>query len=1089
MSSLNIYRASAGSGKTYTLTKEYLKLVFEEALNYRSILAVTFTNKATDEMKSRILKEIYILSKGEKSPYADELMAINKLDANALQVKAKEILNRLLHDYNRFSVTTIDSFFQRVVRSFTREIGLQMGFNIELDQKKVLNEVVDLLFLDVDEDAQLRSWLLDFAESKIKDGQTWNFKKDILDIGSEVFKEDFMNFDQVLIEKLSDKNFLNTYKKALSQIKEEFEKTLKGIGAEALSLIEKQGLSVADFTYGKTGFINYFYKLNAGDMAEPGTRVLAAIDKPDKWTKAQASPSLKAAVTTAYASGLGDLLKNAVEYFYKECQLYFSVEKTLKFIYTLGILTDISKKVKSFAEDENLFLLSDASRLLRSIIGKNDTPFVYEKIGNVYKHFMIDEFQDTSSMQWDNFRPLIANSLAENNRSLVVGDVKQSIYRWRNGDWKLLAEQLDVDFEHQGIESLTLDKNWRSSKNIINFNNALYALASQALQNTYNSNIPKGLEDKLLVEQSRILKAYADVYQDYPGSETKCAGYVKAHMIKDEEGLKWNDRVLELLPSQIEEIQTRGYKAKDMAILVRNGREGAKVANKLMIYKNSDLAQKEINYNVISNESLYLKNASVISFLMHVLKYLIYPDDKINLAYLLQEYRLYLKQEEPDNYDEIFAQSENSEDVFKGLFPVAFTQNISFLKRQALFDLVEKLIEIFELNKYVTDYPYLEAFQDLVLGFSRSNSPDLNSFVDYWEERKDKEVIAVSDHQDAIRILTIHKSKGLEFKAVLLPFCDWELDDIKHHKILWCQPELEGFNAIDTLPIHYKVDLKQTIYYKEYFAEQLQAYIDNLNLLYVATTRAEEVLITYSPWTDKNNFSKVSDLLLHLFKNAAQYSTDFGGKEIINLNLSWRDEDQCFELGELAQKDRGDGKEKVEQLMVEYPVSMLDDRLKLRSHATDYFDFSEAASIDSFAPINKGNILHNLFQDIKYVDDIDSAIAKLKFEGKLDDSQSKEVKTIVERLFDKPQVVSWFSKDWRVINERDILLGEGNTLRPDRVIVKGDEAIVIDYKFGQNKEKAHIAQVKTYKKLLEKMKFRQVSGFILYGELAEIVEV
>jgi len=260
-------------------------------------------------------------------------------------------------------------------------------------------------------------------------------------------------------------------------------------------------------------------------------------------------------------------------------------------------------------------------------------------------------------------------------------------------------------------------------------------------------------------------------------------------------------------------------------------------------------------------------------------------------------------------------------------------------------------------------------------------------------------------------------------------------------------------------------------------------------LLYVATTRAEEILITYSPLPSNDKFSKVSHLLFHIFENSAKYSSDFGGKEIINLNTSWDDENKCFELGLLKEIEGTNEHKELEQLMTEYPASMLDDRLKLRSHAADYFDFSEAASIDSFAPVNRGNILHSLFQDIKYMDDVESAISKLKFEGKLDDLQSIEVKGMVDDLFKKPQVASWFSKDWKVINERDILLGEGNTLRPDRVIVKDDQAIVIDYKFGKKKEKSHIRQVDAYKKLLEKMKFKQVSAFILYGKLDEIVEV
>jgi len=1087
MSELSIYRASAGSGKTFTLTREYLKLVFEDPLNYRSILAVTFTNKATDEMKSRIIKEIYLLSQAENSPYAKELCEKNGLTSDQLVARAREVLNCLLHDYSRFSVTTIDSFFQKVVRSFTREIGLQMGYNIELDQGRVLNEVVDLLFLDVDKDPQLRLWLTGFAESKIRDGKTWNFKQDILELGSEVFKEDFKNFSDKLIEKLSDKKFLSSYRKILKEIKDEFEHFFSQLGEEARRLIVQHALDVADFSYGKSGVAGYLAGLGKGGKMEPGSRARSAVDTPVKWSAGKASSEIKKAIETVCSAGLNDLLKKAVDHYDEQSMLYNSVEKTLSYIYTLGILTDLSKKIHEYSENENIFLLSDASRLLRNIIGDNDTPFIYEKIGNVYKHFMIDEFQDTSSMQWDNFRPLVSNSLAEDQHSLVVGDVKQSIYRWRNGDWKILSEQLEHDFESFGVNGLTLNYNWRSSKNVIDYNNAVFSLGAQILQNEYNASIPAEIAEGLQEEQEKILGAYQDVFQYFPGNEEKFPGYVRANFIEKETDSDWTDKVLENLPLQIEQLQATGYQARDISILVRNGKEGGMVADSLMAYRASEKAKEGVNYDVISNDSLYLKNSSVINFLVHLLHFFVYPDDKINLGFLKQEFQMYIKNKEQEDTDELYSISSH-EDPFESVFPEEFTACISELKRQALYDLVEKLIHIFKLNERVHDFPFLEAFQDLVLGFTKTEAPDLNSFVNYWEERKNKEVISVSDQQDAIRIMTIHKSKGLEFKAVILPFCSWDLDNAKHTNILWCQPKVEGFDVLDVLPVRYSSTLKDTIYYQEYFTEKLQSYIDNLNLLYVAMTRAEEVFISYSPLSAKRELKNVSDLLLFAFERSNDFPSDVYDNKIISLTESWNKEDNYFELGELKIRS-GAMPSLAKNRREEYPASLLDNRLKLRAHSSDYFDFSEAESVETFSPVSRGNILHQLFQLTEYSEDVEKAVTQLQFEGKLDKIQAIEVSQFAKSLLDDPLVAEWFSKEWTVVNERDILLGNGEVQRPDRVIYKGKEAIVIDFKFGKQKLKTHKTQVLTYKKLIQQLGFDQVKAFVFYGKLSEIVEV
>ncbi|NOU59247.1 UvrD-helicase domain-containing protein [Marinifilum caeruleilacunae] len=1086
MSQLHIYRASAGSGKTYTLTGEFLHLVFKDPLSYKNILAVTFTNKATDEMKSRILKEIHVISSGEDSPYEKLLCENNNLNAEQLQKRANEILNRLLHDYSRFSVTTIDSFFQKVVRSFTREIGLQMGYNIELDQGRVLSDVVDLLLQDVDSDQQLRNWLSSFAESKIRDGKTWNFKQDILNLGGEVFKEDFQNFSNSLIEKLSDKKFLGSYRKILNEIKEEFEQFFLTQSEEVERLLQNNSLDVSDFSYGKTGVAGYLSGLGKGGKYEPGARARAAVDNPKKWVASKASKETKMAVEGAVSSGLNDILKKVVNYYDEQSMLYNSTEKTLSYIYTLGILTDLSKKVREYSESENIFLLSDASRLLRNIIGSNDSPFIYEKIGNVYKHFMIDEFQDTSSMQWDNFRPLVGNSLAEDQHSLVVGDVKQSIYRWRNGDWKLLANQLDTDFQDFGVNGLSLNYNWRSTKNVIDFNNSIFALGAQILQNNYNESIPNEISERMEDEKQKIVNAYKDVYQHYPSNNEKRSGYVKALFLEKESESDWMEQVLEDLPIKIEELQLAGYNARDIAILVRNGKEGGMIADTLMSYRASENAKETINYDVISNDSLYLKNSSVVNFLMHLLHYLVYPEDKINIGFLKQEYQLYVNESVSKASDGLYLNDE--ENLFGSIFPQEFQEQLNELKRQPLYDLTEKLIKLFELNKNSEDYPFLEAFQDLVLGFTKSDSPDLNSFVHYWEERKDKEVISVSDEQDAIRIMTIHKSKGLEFKTVILPFANWDLDNTRHTNILWCQPKVEGFDVLDVLPVRYSSTLRDTIYYQEYFEEKLQSFIDNLNLLYVAQTRAEEVFISYSPITKNKDLKTVADLLLFAFRNSAEFSSDFYGDSIISLNEHWNEEGNCFELGELPSIDQKTETELKEKAM-DYPASLLDERLKLRSHSADYFDFSEAESVESFTPVSRGNILHQLFQLIEYAEDVEKAVEQLQFEGKLDKAQASEVSEFARELLSDPKVAQWFSKEWQVINERDILKGNGEVYRPDRVIKSADKAIVIDYKFGKKKEKSHQKQVAQYKKLVESLGVDHVEGYVLYGKLSEIVAV
>ncbi len=1082
MSNLKIYRASAGSGKTFTLTGEYLSLVFKNPLNYREILAVTFTNKATDEMKSRILKEIYTISKGEESAYAEILCRDNNISKEQLRQRAVYLLSKLLHDYSRFSVTTIDSFFQKIVRSFTREIGLQMGYNIELDTSKVLDEVADLLLNNVEDEKKLRQWLIDFAETKMRDGKSWNFKNDILYFGREVFKEDFQNFSNLLMEKLADKEYLKIYKKNLKQIKKDIEDYFSNIGVQARTIMANYNLQPNDFSRKSSGVGYYLSKLGLGGKLEPNSYVRKAAEDFNSWTPKTAANDLKDRVSAAIADGLGQLVVDVVRFYDENKMIYISIEQTIHYIHTLGILTDLSSKIQQYCEEQNIFLLSSASKLLRVIIAENDSPFLYEKIGNYYKYFMIDEFQDTSSMQWDNFRPLLNNALAEGYPSLVVGDVKQSIYRWRNGDWKLLAEQLDKDFQQFEVNALHLDKNWRSSQNVIDFNNASFALSSSILQQHYNSDIPDELKETLQEQQQKIVSAYADVFQHLGNNEKTNKGYVKIEFLDDEKECSWKEKVAEKLPNIIAEVQQRGYKASDIAILVRNGQEGAEVADILMNYKKEN-TDSNVIYDVISSDALYLKNSRVVQFIIHLMYYLLYPNEALNIGFLRQEYLLYYQNEETVT-DEIFYNEKPLED----LFPAEFINNQHTLKREALFDLTEKLIDLFGLNNNRDEYAYLETFQDFVLNFTKHETADLNTFLEYWNERKDKEVISISEDQNAMRILTIHKSKGLEFKVVVVPYIDWNLDDTKHQKVLWCQPQVDGFKALDILPVKYSSKLKETIYFMDYYQEKLQTYIDNINLLYVAQTRAEDVFMGFAPNKEDSKLKSVADLLKFTFENAKNYSSDFNGNDIIHLSDYWNKTDVCFELGELSTIPL-EKEDLAEVDTAGYVVNMLDDRLKLRSHSSDYFDFTEKISVDNFSPINRGNLLHQLFQLIDYASDLDNAISKLVFEGKLDENQAKEVYETASEILNKGETAQWFQSSWNVINERDIFTKEGEVYRPDRIIYKGNTAIVIDYKFGSKKETKYAKQVKKYVDLVKQLGFTDVKGYVLYGNLHEVIAV
>ena len=511
---LTIYRASAGAGKTHKLTGEYLTLLFAHPTAYRRILAVTFTNKATDEMKGRIVQELYRLAAGRPSDYVASLSAAYAIDEDGVRARARSVLIAILHDYSTFNISTIDRFFQQTMRAFTREIGLQGGYGIEMDQELVLGEAVDRLLAELDrpENKDLLGWLLRFAEDKIEEGGGWNLRRDILSLGRELFKESYKAFSDAVDADIANKQALSDYKDCLFALIRSVEAEVRRLGEEGLALIQQFGLKPEDFKGGSRSPLLYLARWAAGEMKEPTSSFIALVDNPDGYVTKSMDAARRQIIGCVYEEGLNDLVRRIAMRF-ADLTTYRTAKEIVRYYYTLGILTDLSRQIAVYREEKNIMLIADTTDLLRRVIDGSDAPFIYEKTGTYVDHYMIDEFQDTSGMQWENFRPLVAESLAHERSNLIVGDVKQSIYRFRNSDWRLLDGQVRSDLgEYQTCEE-TLRDNWRSCRRIVEFNNAFFTAAPAVLQELYN----EALAVSSLNEEERGVSVFLRLFERKKG--------------------------------------------------------------------------------------------------------------------------------------------------------------------------------------------------------------------------------------------------------------------------------------------------------------------------------------------------------------------------------------------------------------------------------------------------------------------------------------------------------------------------------------------------------------------------------------------
>jgi len=1046
---LTIYKSSAGSGKTFTLVKEYLKLILRRPKDFQHTLAITFTNKATEEMKGRVLQSLQQIANGQHSDIFEVLKTelSGELNETMLKQRANEAYELIIHNYSRFEISTIDSFFSRVVRSFSRELDIPMSYELEMNTNLALEEAVSQLFRSLSENKELRTWLEQFTFSQIENDKSWDVKQNITELGRNLFKEQFQegfSHVDITLEKLSE------LVKELKQVIDRYRNSMKAAATLAINAIEESGLSLDDFSGKSRGPANTFFKIrdkNEFDLSD--TFVRTANGEKNWYTK---NAEKLEEIEQLLQGKLGSAIDQLMDCVNKHEKGYRTAVALFRNIYSFGLLKTLNSNLKDYRDEHNIMLISDNNALIREIVKDDDAPFLYEKIGSFFKHILIDEFQDTSNYQWNNLLPLIINSLSSNNQVLIVGDVKQSIYRFRGGNMRLLLEQIDKDLSgfKAVITHKNLTNNFRSLRGIVEFNNRFFELLSKSM------NKIEHVEDTSFIE-----KAYQGHQQEVKKAD---GGFVQVQLIKPDEdkSVDWRDKALESLAANIRENLELGFDYKDILVLVNKNKEMPVIAAFLL----------DQNIPFVSDRSLMLKNNDLVRFLIEVLRFFQAQEDPIGLVNLAYLYSV-LKNE---NQTDFFYKKDLSTDklISFGL-PKAFLENKRTLAQAPLFDLIEQLLLLFDFRKEAD--VFIQKFQDLVLEQTQKGVHSIHGFLDWWEEQGKDSTISGNENTNSVKILSVHKSKGLESPIVMMPFANYSfLPNSKVHSF-WTSEIPEYLSDLSFVPLNYdKKNLINTDFEAAFLKETLENVMDSLNKTYVAFTRAKEKLFISGPLQIPKKGASYH--LINHFLN--DLLADESMKMIINENNNILIYE--YNNNSIKQSNPELGGEVRE--IVTHPISTYSEHVSIRSDSDRFFMLQgteEAKNIDF------GNQVHEVLSLMDGAKDADKVISQLVLEGSVKPKDSVSISQRLTDLMENTTIKSWFASDFEAMTEREIWY-EGKIIKPDRVMTKGNQAIIVDYKKEKTSQKHH-DQVRHYMKALKTLGYTDTTGFLVYVDEVKIEEV
>ena len=1080
---LTIYKASAGSGKTFTLSVEYIKLLIKDPQSYRSTLAVTFTNKATEEMKLRILSQLYGIWKllPDSKSYIDKIKEDLDVTEEYMSERAGIALHNIVHNYSYFRIETIDSFFQSVLCNLARELDLTANLRIELNDYQIERNAVDELINSLDENSELLTWIMEYIRENMDDDKDWNVIGNIKRFGENIFREYYKTNSKKLNERLLEEGFFKQYTTKLRQMRNEAEVEMQNEAAQFFDALNHNGIEIDDLNNGKNGPAGYFIKIKKGiyNNTIVTKRLQKVLDEGSEssWVKQKSSKETQDIVRELANSTLTPLVHHAEDVRQKNWYIYGSAVLTLRHLNQLRLLNSIENKVRMMNVEQNRFLLSDTHTLLHSLIRDTDSPFIFEKIGNYLENIMIDEFQDTSTVQWQNFKVLLEECMShgEQQGNLIVGDVKQSIYRWRSGDWRMLNNiEREFPYLNSMLNVCSLDTNYRSSRRVITFNNAFFKRASELEYADQKSSTP----DTSSPEQ--LKKAYSDVAQKVPSFRDN-HGYVSINLLPNED---YRQQALQKTAEAVSLLLDSGANYSDIAILVRS--------NDIIQLIAEFFANELPDVKIVSDEAFRLDSSVSVNIIVNAMLWLTHPDNILAKAYIAKAYQTYVLKKSEQETNKLLATAEGIDSAL----PCALIDKRDDLLTMPIFELAEQIYTLFNIGNIKGEDAYLYAFYDALTDFIANNTVDIDSFVEEWNDSIAEKTIQASAI-DGIRIITIHQSKGLEFEHVVIPFCDWTLEK---GNTIWCTPQVEPYNELPLIPVDFSASqMKGTIYEFDYNEEHLQNCLDNLNLLYVAFTRAASSLFVIAQrGTPSSRSYIVEQAITDIKLEGSSLDGDPSDKKA-ELLFSYGE----LEIVETKAKKKSDYifTPEVENMNVDMATFSNKVEFKQSNKSRDFVaDDDENTDDDDrkqLSYIKTGKILHYLFSTINTTDDIDTSLVQLEMDGLIEESGTniKRLRDMLHKRFSNRQVADWFSSRWTLFNECTILDYDAATdtvreHRPDRVMKdkKTGEVVIVDFKFGSPRPE-YVEQVNRYKALTQNMGYPNVKGYLWFVYSNRIEEV
>lgn len=1089
LKSFIVYKSSAGSGKTYTLVKEYLKLVLSNPSKVRNILAITFTNAASAEMKERIIEALASITEFKKNitdpqtkdnnikKLIEQIGYETSLKESTIYDNSEKVLYYILHNYNDLSISTIDSFTHRVLRTFAFDLRIPVNFEIEFDTQQVIEQAADILVNHAGQEnnEELTNLLVSFIESRTDEERSFAIEREIVNMAKNLLNENSINYIDKL-KALDISHFMKVFK-ILSERIESFQEKLINLGNKGLQSINDANIPVSSMAQGKNGMYSWFKKLSDERIMDslPPNKTITKILNENKWHSAKAKEADIKQIE-AITPKLQNIANEIIQVANDNLSSYIISNNIRQNLFSLALINEMEKTMDIIRQEENILFISDLNKKISDVVAHEHVPFIYERIGEKYHNFMIDEFQDTSVLQWQNMLPLIDNGLAEGNMSLLVGDAKQSIYRWRGGDAyqfiKLphLTENIYSVNKQQVEKTLTAHycqvpenpdaktTNFRSLENIVNFNNDFFE--------TIKSGLPELIKDVYYGHQQKSI-------------ESKAGGYVELSFITEKKGDKatFEEETVKKIENIIDELTIAdNYSYHDISILCRKKKEATIIAQ--------HLTQRGLH--VISEESLLLSNSPKVTFLISFLKLINDFEDNIAITECLDFLINKNVIRQPDNLHlcikEVFTYKNN-----ESFNESSFERFINLLKKNDLvipslifsaatvYEIIEEITRLFFPSKQTID-PYLTFFLDCVHEYQQKQQNSITEFLKYWDENSQKLSLTVPDKLNAIKVITIHKSKGLQFPVVIYPFAKekirWQNDDG-----FWINTDNQNIPEINVAYINSRKSLLETDYANKYLQEQENQLLDMVNLAYVAFTRPQEKLYVVSSIPENGIFPKnsLNELLYDYLRNKSlwnekQLTYCFPGQVPGNKKTQYNSQNTTYY------------ENKAEETWLKYHIN------RPWKNIVTVKLLGSSETQNETKKLTRGKLIHKAMENIIETEDLPFIMEQLIMDGYITKDEKDHLENKINSLISNPLIKQFFSKEYIIKTEPGIFDDKGSFYRPDRIAFSQKQTAIIDYKTGQQHDK-HLQQIYRYGKLLENMNYPNIKLFVAYIDLNIIEEV